>query len=206
MLLFVNDVLCFVCGAKRERLFYFKQTMWVSKKRHTHTHTSVDKKKREREPARGTRSGHFTKNNTHTKKGEREREKTIVVVKSFLKREEKKRFYTHTRARFERGFWWSFFDAMMMGASSSLNDDEIDRLARANFERRIGAIVVEHRQRTRGDDDAGVFVASWTRDDGREEEEEEEEEEEKKKTTRRREKKKKKKMSARRAEKKWRKD
>ena len=45
---------------------------------------------------------------------------------------------------------------MVMGASSmsfSLNDDEddeIDRLARANFERRIGAIVVEHRQRTRG--------------------------------------------------------
>ena len=40
-----------------------------------------------------------------------------------------------------------------MGTSSSfsLNDeDEIDRLARANFERRIGAIVVEHRQRTRG--------------------------------------------------------
>ena len=43
-----------------------------------------------------------------------------------------------------------------MGASSSFSlnddeeDDEIDRLARANFERRIGAIVVEHRQRTRG--------------------------------------------------------
>ena len=156
--MFVFCVLCFVFCVVPKESFLLLDFVGVKKDTHTHTHTERERDK-----------------NKETKTRERERKKTFFLKREIL-------LCTHTRRANDGFWWWSFFDAMTMGA---YDEDEIDRLARANFERRIGAIVVEHRQRTRG---MMMQVSSSLlgRDDGREEEEEEEEEEENDKGRRRR--------------------
>ena len=105
---------CVLCFEKRE-LFLFS-ILWVSKKRHTHTHTHREREKNKKE----------TKNPR-----ERERKKNYL----FKTRDT---FKTHTRdAR------TTVFGGAFRRDDDAYDEDEIDRLARANFERRIGAIVVD---------------------------------------------------------------
>ena len=128
--MFVFCVLCFVfcVWCQKRELFLLLDFVGVKKETHTHTHTHTE---RERDKNKETKNSR-----------EREREK-----KTFFFKTRDTFMHTHTRRANDGFWWWSFFDAMTMGA---YDEDEIDRLARANFERRIGAIVVEHRQRTRG--------------------------------------------------------